>query len=200
MAPVNGANNKPVKTSARRASSKTVVPVLPLNYPQRTVNRQVSAPPKSSPLAEAQPRQQVAEEQSDERSAGNSSNNNELNNLNGSAEHLDRAGPASAEEAKSARDPAPTPVPAQMVPTSTESTATPALSAGASTGMSSPIALACLHLRLTRACPSPAPPMPSHPNTPFPAKFISSPASRYAYSGRCSSWLLGCRIDTHSTL
>ena len=64
MAPINGAASKPAKTTARRTASK-VVPVLPLNYPQRPATKQPSTPPKSSPLAEVQPHPQVAEKQED---------------------------------------------------------------------------------------------------------------------------------------
>ncbi|KAK4449613.1 hypothetical protein QBC34DRAFT_86755 [Podospora aff. communis PSN243] len=58
MAPINGAS-KPAKNAARRTTSK-VIPVLPL-YPQRLPTKQPSAPPKSSPLADAQPQTQAEE-------------------------------------------------------------------------------------------------------------------------------------------
>ncbi|KAL2016338.1 hypothetical protein VTK56DRAFT_3850 [Thermocarpiscus australiensis] len=48
MVPVNGVAGKPAKTVTRRATSKTVVPVLPLNYPQRPTNKQTSAPTVTS--------------------------------------------------------------------------------------------------------------------------------------------------------
>ncbi|KAL2256557.1 hypothetical protein VTK26DRAFT_1490 [Humicola hyalothermophila] len=44
MTPVNGIAVKPAKTAARRPTSKTVVPVLPLNYPQRPAKQHTSAP------------------------------------------------------------------------------------------------------------------------------------------------------------
>ncbi|KAK3349619.1 hypothetical protein B0T25DRAFT_246874 [Lasiosphaeria hispida] len=61
MAPVNGAAKQPAETAGRRTISKPVVPVLPLNYPQRPTVKQTSAPPKSSPLAEIQPNRQATE-------------------------------------------------------------------------------------------------------------------------------------------
>ncbi|KAK0644172.1 hypothetical protein B0T16DRAFT_193658 [Cercophora newfieldiana] len=64
MAPVNGAS-KPAKITARRTAPK-VIPVLPLNYPQRPVPKQPSAPPKSSPLAEVQPRPEAVENKQEE--------------------------------------------------------------------------------------------------------------------------------------
>ncbi|KAK5652999.1 hypothetical protein OQA88_9285 [Cercophora sp. LCS_1] len=59
MAPVNGVAPKAGKTSARH--SKPVIPVLPLNYPQRPFAKQASAPHKSSPLAEIDPNRKVVE-------------------------------------------------------------------------------------------------------------------------------------------
>ncbi|KAK4150651.1 hypothetical protein C8A00DRAFT_46007 [Chaetomidium leptoderma] len=47
MAPVNGVAGKPAKTAAR-PPSRTIVPVLPLNYPQRPANKQSSAPATTS--------------------------------------------------------------------------------------------------------------------------------------------------------
>jgi hypothetical protein len=44
MAPVNGIAGKPAKPAARPA----IVPVLPLNYPQRPVNKQPSVPTATS--------------------------------------------------------------------------------------------------------------------------------------------------------
>ncbi|KAK0615583.1 hypothetical protein B0T17DRAFT_496783 [Bombardia bombarda] len=65
MAPPNGAPAKPAKTTARRTASKPVVPVLPLNYPQRPVQKKQSfSPPASSPLAQSQPGRQTTEESS----------------------------------------------------------------------------------------------------------------------------------------
>ncbi|KAK3316615.1 hypothetical protein B0H66DRAFT_478719 [Apodospora peruviana] len=49
MAPTDGAPGKLAKSSARRAASKPVVPVLPLNYPQRPAARPNPSPPASSP-------------------------------------------------------------------------------------------------------------------------------------------------------
>ncbi|KAL2144021.1 hypothetical protein VTI28DRAFT_9703 [Corynascus sepedonium] len=43
MAPVNGGAGKPAKPAAR-GSNRPIVPVLPLNYPQRPINKQLSAP------------------------------------------------------------------------------------------------------------------------------------------------------------
>ncbi|KAK0707704.1 hypothetical protein B0H67DRAFT_602967 [Lasiosphaeris hirsuta] len=62
MAPANGAALQPTKTTARRTISRPVVPVLPLNYPQRPAVKQASALPRSSPLAETQPNRQAAEQ------------------------------------------------------------------------------------------------------------------------------------------
>ncbi|KAK4133739.1 hypothetical protein BT67DRAFT_42261 [Trichocladium antarcticum] len=53
MMPVNGVAGKPAKTTTRRAASKVVVPVLPLNYPQRPANRQISAA-APTPIANGQ--------------------------------------------------------------------------------------------------------------------------------------------------
>ncbi|KAK0616784.1 hypothetical protein B0T14DRAFT_252816 [Immersiella caudata] len=66
MAPINGASN-PAKNAARRTTSK-VIPVLPL-YPKRLPTKQPSAPPKPSPLAEAEPQQQVEEKKQESKPA-----------------------------------------------------------------------------------------------------------------------------------
>lgn len=133
MAPGNGASGKPAKTSARRATSNTVVPVLPLNYPQRPVNRQISVPAKSSPLAEVQPRQQVAEKQQSDAKSSDNSTNNHSNGV--SVESLDSLGPTPPEEAKPVDEPTPIPAPRTVAPASTDSTAAPTPPTGASAGM-----------------------------------------------------------------
>ena len=56
MAPLNGAAGKPAKTVSRRVASKPVVPVLPLNYPQRPfASRPSSTPSTASPSTPAHP-------------------------------------------------------------------------------------------------------------------------------------------------
>ncbi|KAM7221787.1 hypothetical protein V8F06_002780 [Rhypophila decipiens] len=57
MAPLNGAAGKPAKTAARRTASKPVVPVLPLNYPQRypAAAKPAVSPSVSSPATPAHP-------------------------------------------------------------------------------------------------------------------------------------------------
>ncbi|KAK0709253.1 hypothetical protein B0T26DRAFT_754490 [Lasiosphaeria miniovina] len=62
MAPINGAAAKSAKTSTRRATSKTVVPVLPLTYPQRPPSKQhVPAPPALPPPTHSEPTQHPAD-------------------------------------------------------------------------------------------------------------------------------------------
>ncbi|KAM7201600.1 hypothetical protein V8F20_004828 [Naviculisporaceae sp. PSN 640] len=48
MTPLNGAAGKPAKTAARRTASKPVVPVLPLNYPQRHPAAAIPVPDSST--------------------------------------------------------------------------------------------------------------------------------------------------------
>jgi len=133
MAPSN-AGGKPAKTSARRATSNTVVPVLPLNYPQRPVNRQISVPAKSSPLAEVQPRQQVAEKHQPDVKSSDKMTNNHSNGV--LAETLDSPGSNPPEEVGSQDDePTPIPAPLTVAPASTGCAAAPTPLAGASAGM-----------------------------------------------------------------
>ncbi|KAK3682273.1 hypothetical protein B0T22DRAFT_484346 [Podospora appendiculata] len=64
MAPLPGALGTPAKTSsARRAAPRPVIPVLPLNYPQRPTSKQAPTPPPSSDPATIQPRSKPVEEQ-----------------------------------------------------------------------------------------------------------------------------------------
>jgi hypothetical protein len=62
MMPVNGVAGKPAKTTTRRATSKMVVPVLPLNYPQRPANRQQMSAPVAPPPTNGQTTSHATEE------------------------------------------------------------------------------------------------------------------------------------------
>ncbi|KAK3332320.1 hypothetical protein B0T19DRAFT_100250 [Cercophora scortea] len=65
MAPLSGALGTPAKTnSARRATPRPVIPVLPLNYPQRPASKQApTPPPSSSPPVTIQPRSKLVVEE-----------------------------------------------------------------------------------------------------------------------------------------
>ncbi|KAK3303136.1 uncharacterized protein B0T15DRAFT_264814 [Chaetomium strumarium] len=97
MSAVNGATGKPAKV-ATRPSNRPIVPVLPLNYPQRPANKPPSAGPATSPPTKGQNGARQAENKSGSHGSGHSKEP-----LNGDSTEL---GPNSADNADATTPPA----------------------------------------------------------------------------------------------